>query len=140
MTKEVTVRIEGRQLGEAGVWEEPIITAARGSYHELNDRYYIQYEEQTEDQELIRNMLKISLSRVEMMKKGAAVSQMSFDINDDTEAVYQTPYGNLRFEVRTAKLTVEESAGEIKVSLEYALSSEDTHISDNRTLIKITSV
>ena len=141
MTKEVTVKVEGTQLGEAGVWEDPILLTARGSYHELNDRHYVQYEEETEEgRKLIRNMLKISLNRIEMTKKGAAVSQMTFDVNDITQASYQTPYGSLTFEVRTSKLTVEETKEQLEVRLEYALYSNDIHISDNRTMIKINAI
>ncbi len=140
MTREVTVRIEGRQMGESGTWDEPIIVTARGSYLELNNKHYIQYEEKTEEQELVSNMLKITLNRIDMTKKGATKSQMAFDINDVTEVIYQTPYGSLGFEVRTSKLTIEDTPDLINVDLEYALYSKDNHISDNRTAIMISSI
>lgn len=135
MTKEVSVTIEGIQLGTE---EEPIISTASGTYHLHNDKHYIQYNETVEDGEgMIKSIIKISRTQIEMTKKGAITSQMTFDLCEMTEAIYQTPFGSLFFEVKTSKIQVEELPGRIEVGLEYSLSSNGELMSDNRTLIKI---
>ena len=135
MTKDVTITIEGYQPGTE---EDPIIQSCSGTCRLHQDKYYIQYEELMEDGEgMIRNMMKLSLSQIEMTKKGAAASQMSFDINKETAAIYQTPYGSLSFQVKTDGIQLEESENRIEAVLTYALYSGDSHISDHRTIIRI---
>lgn len=138
MTKEILITIEGLQLGAE---EDPIIDTACGSYHLHNDRHYIQYEEKPEEGEgIIKNTMKIGLTQVEMTKKGAGSAQMTFDINQTSEAIYQTPYGNLCFEVKTSKLVISETPDKIQAKLEYALYSENSHLSDHEILITIVPV
>ncbi|MDF2485809.1 MAG: hypothetical protein K0R46_1977 [Herbinix sp.] len=135
MTKEVSITIEGIQLGSE---EAPIRMIASGVYHMHKDKHYIQYDEQSEDgQGSIKNMIKIGLTRIEMTKKGAGSSEMTFDLNQTTEVIYCTPYGTLVFEAKTSQITVEEKEEEIVVRLEYSLYTNEAPISDNRTTIRI---
>ena len=134
MTKNITITIEGYQPGTE---EEPIIQSYCGTCHLHQDKYYIQYDEVMEEEGSIRNLMKLSLTQIEMAKKGGAVSQLSFDISKETDAVYHTPYGNLSFQVRTDGIQLEESENQIEVVLTYALYSADSHISDHRTIIRI---
>ncbi len=138
MTKEVSIIIEGVQLGSE---EEPIIITASGTYHLHNDKHYIQYEEMSEEGHgSVQNRIKLSMTQVEMIKKSATNSQMSFDLNRRTEIIYQTPYGNLFFEAKTTLLTITETERLIEATLEYSLYSNDEPISDNRTIIRITAI
>jgi len=138
MTKEVSIIIDGVQIGTE---EEPIIMTASGTYHLQNDKHYIQYEEPSEDgQGTIKNRIKITPSQVEMTKKGASDSQMNFDLNHSTEIIYQTPYGNLFFEVKTNLLEVIETEKLIEVKLEYTLYSNGDLIAEHRTIIRINSL
>lgn len=138
MTKEVSITIAGVQLGTD---EEPIIMTASGTYHLHNDKHYIQYEERSEEGlGSVKNLIKLSLTRVEMTKQGAAKSQMDFDLNHRTEIIYQTPYGSLYFEARTTRLVITEAESLIEVTLEYSLFSKEEHISDNRTIIRISAI
>jgi uncharacterized beta-barrel protein YwiB (DUF1934 family) len=135
MTKDIIVNIEGRQLDSD---EMVMIFKADGVYHLQRQKHYIQYDEPTETEgAVIKNMIKISPNRIEITKKGAASSQMYFDIDQNTEAIYQTPYGNLCFQVKTSGITVEETENSILVKLEYTLYSEGSHLSDHRTVIMI---
>jgi uncharacterized beta-barrel protein YwiB (DUF1934 family) len=137
MTKEVVIIIEGTQIGAE---ESPILMTASGTYHRHHDKHYIQYEEPAEDgQGCIKNMVKIGASQIEMTKKGAASSEMRFDMNNKSEITYQTPYGSLFFESQTSQITIVEEEASIEVAMEYSLYSNNDRISDNRTIIRILS-
>lgn len=137
MTKEVSVKIEGLQLGSE---EEIITTMTTGTYHIHENRHYIQYEETLLEEEAIsKNTIKIAPNRIELTKKGANSSQMIFDLNESTEAVYQTPYGNLVLEIKTTKIILSEVPDKLLVEMEYSLSTNDSHLSDNRITMFITS-
>ncbi len=135
MTKDVIVTIEGRQLDSD---EMVMILKADGSYHLQHQKHFIQYEEPSESEgAVIKNLIKISPNRIEITKKGAASSQMYFDLDQNTEAIYHTPYGDLCFQVKTSQIFFEETENSILARLEYALYTEDSHLSDHRTVIMI---
>ncbi len=135
MTKEVIVNIEGRQLDSD---EMVIIIKVDGVYHLQHQKHFIQYDEPAETEDaVIKNMIKISPNRIEITKKGAAASQMNFDLDQNTEAIYQTPYGDLCFQIRTSGIFLEETENSILVKLEYALYSEGSQLSEHRTIIMI---
>jgi uncharacterized beta-barrel protein YwiB (DUF1934 family) len=137
MTKEVFVTIEGLQLGSE---EESVTTSTCGTYYLREDKHYIQYEETlSEGDGITRNTIKIAPRRIDLTKKGANCSQMIFDLNETTEAVYQTPYGNLILEIKTTKIVFYEAPEKLQVELEYSLSTNGSHLSDNRIIIIITT-
>lgn len=137
MTKEVSVIIEGLQLGSE---EEPVITVASGIYHFHNDRHYIQYDEKSEDGEgITKNTIKIALTKIELSKKGANSTQMIFDLEEETLAVYHTPFGSMSFDVKTTEITLSEAPDKIQVKLLYSLSANAAHLSSNQIKILITS-
>ncbi|MHB8129386.1 MAG: YwiB family protein [Mobilitalea sp.] len=137
MTKEVSIKIEGLQLESE---EEIITTMTTGTYHLHENRHYIQYDEALLEEEAItKNMIKITPKRIELAKKGANSSQMIFDLNESTEAIYQTPYGNLVLEIMTTKIILSEEPDKLLVEMEYSLSTNDSHLSDNRITMSITS-
>jgi len=137
MKKEVSIVIEGAQLGSE---EEPVVMTASGTYHLHKDRHYILYDEKSEEGEgIIKSTVKIALTKIELSKKGANCSQMVFDINEETIAIFQTPFGNLSFDVKTSEIILEESPDKLQVKLEYSLSSNDSIVSNNRIIILIES-
>jgi uncharacterized beta-barrel protein YwiB (DUF1934 family) len=136
MTKEVSIIIEGLQLGSE---EEPVVTAVSGIYHLHNDRHYIQYDEKSEEGEgITKNTIKIALTKIELSKKGANSTQMIFDLNEETFAIYQTPFGSMSFDVKTTEITMDEAPDKIQVKLTYSLSANASHISNNQIMILIT--
>jgi uncharacterized beta-barrel protein YwiB (DUF1934 family) len=135
MTKYITVTIEGSQLDND---EAPIVLSCNGTYHLHNDMYYVQYDEVIEEgKESIKNRMKISQTQIEMIKKGSGASQITFDLDQDTQAIYRTPYGSLCFEVKTSDIRVKELEELIEAELEYTLYSEGALLSSHRTIIRI---
>ncbi len=138
MTKDIIVTIEGRQLDAD---EMVMIFKADGVYHLQHGKHFIQYDEPAETAgAVIKNMIKISPKRIEITKKGAASSLMYFDLDQNTEAIYQTPYGDLRFEVRTSGILLEETETTLLVKLEYTLYTEGSHLSDHKTVIIVQAI
>ena len=135
MTREITISIEGLQPGQA---QDSIRVKAQGTYDIRNGMHYIHYEEVSEDNgDISSNLIKISTQRIEMIKKGSISTQMSFDLRNDTKALYQTPFGNLNFNIHTVYLKVKEREEELIAELHYSLSSEEDLISDNAIIIKV---
>jgi uncharacterized beta-barrel protein YwiB (DUF1934 family) len=135
MTKEITVIIEGLQLGEEA---EAIKTTASGVYQYRNGKHFIHYDEKIENgKEITKNTIKISQSQIDIMKRGSSNSHMVFNLGEPTRSVYETPYGSLVFIIHTTIINVEEYPNEIRVKLQYTLSSENSHLSDNHITIKI---
>lgn len=135
MTKEVLITISGVQKGSK---DEPVVITASGTYHFANERHYVQYEEKVEDADLIlKNIIKISPEKIILMKKGAQSSQMIFDLHQEDQAVYQTPYGSFSFTTDTKSIVLRETADRIEVRMEYSLSSDSSKVSDNEILIII---
>lgn len=137
MTKEVLISIEGLQLGSE---EEPIITKVTGTYHFTNGRHYIQYEEKSEEEAITKNSIKITPAKVTLSKKGITNSVMEFIMDEVTQAIYNTPYGNLIFHIKTSFMLLEESKDLIEMKMGYSLSSDASKLSDNRISIKISSI
>ena len=133
MTKNVIVKIEGYQSGTT----EGIKTKAPGIYSLLNGRHYIQYSEKLpESNVIVRNTIKIGETQVVLSKKIKGNSQMVFDLEEVTQTSYQTPYGNLTFDIKTSSITLKETPDQIELTMDYSLSAESNHVSDNN--IKIT--
>ncbi len=144
MNGNVSIFIEGIVHGEE---ESRITTKASGKYHVLDDVHILKYMESavirdentdTIDKEFISNdvdclnMIKISPGIVEMMKTGDNSTHMVFDLSKPTQSVYETPYGNLYFQIQTTRIDIEEKEKKLILNMEYSLSHEDSHISDNR--------
>ncbi len=137
MTKEVLIRIEGRQIGSE---DEPIITTVPGVYHNTRGKHYVQYEEVVEGVAAVsKNMIKIEPSKVVLTKKLVKTSEMVFDREGTTRLDYPTPYGDLIFDLKTYSILVTDETDRLEVYMEYSLSSDSAHVSDNSILITIAS-
>lgn len=141
MTKEVTIKIKGIQLG---MEEEFLTLTAPGIYHLTNGKHYIQYDEKLEDNPaVLRNTLKISSSSVLLIRKAGQQNQhsrMLFELNETTQTTYPTPYGSLPLDIKTKSIRLAEASDNIEVILEYSLYSDDSPLSDNVLSILIEAV
>lgn len=136
MTKDVIVKIEGSQSGT----DEGIKTKAHGIYHFTNGNHYIQYNEKLPESNVIsKNTIKISPLQVILTKRVRENSQMIFDLEEITQTTYQTPYGNLTFDIKTSSIKLHETTEKIELIMDYSLSAEANHVSDNNIIITVSS-
>ncbi len=134
MTKEVMVTIDGLQPGDD---ESLVSVTVPGIWHYRDGIHYIRYEEEAEDVGIIKNLLKLTPQKIEIKKAGIQSARMVFDTAEPTQACYHTPYGDLLLQIKTTGLVFAESPEEILATLYYTLSSDESHISDNQTTIRV---
>ena len=136
MKEKISITIEGsvRDMDESS----SITTNAVGEYYQVEDMHIIQYKEPAnkEDKGSI-NTVKASPSLVEMVKSGENSTNMTFDLKKETYSVYETPYGSLNFQVNTKNINIVEKINEIIITMEYSLSHNNNHISDNQIKIVV---
>lgn len=138
MTKNVLISIKGFEIGGPG---EDITVEAKGDYHYIDGKHYIRYDETIDELGMItNNLIKISPSQIEIIKKGVANTTMTFELGDITIANYKVPYGNLLLEIGTYLMSVDISDKLITVLLNYRLISNNEVISTNQTEINVTPV
>lgn len=138
MTKDINITIIGKQKG---MEEDAVTITASGSYHLMNGKHFIQYDEvNAENGSMIKSSLKISNAELAFTKKDVHPTQMFFVQNMPTQMDYQTPYGCLILDVNTKVIELQESSDQIDVRLEYTLSNNDSPISENILHIIIKSV
>jgi uncharacterized beta-barrel protein YwiB (DUF1934 family) len=138
MTKEVSITIEGLQLGAE---EEPVVLKATGTYYFSKDNHYIQYEEREQEKSnAIRSTIKITPSQVTLLKKGEQLSQMVFDLEEITKTEYQTGYGSLLLDIRTKSIDLKEMPERLELKMSYTLSAGDSPLSENIITITIDSI
>jgi uncharacterized beta-barrel protein YwiB (DUF1934 family) len=136
MKEKISITIEGivRDMDESS----SITTNGVGEYSQVEDMHIIQYKElaNEEDKGSI-NTIKASPSLVEMAKSGENSTNMTFDLKKETYSVYETPYGSLNFQVNTKNINIVEKPNEIIITMEYSLSHNNNHISDNQIKIVV---
>lgn len=151
MNRDVSILIEGIVRGEK---EDRIITKALGQYIKLDDVHILSYKESAVDRSNVDedsfskdedavNTIKISPGLVEMIKSGENSTHMTFDLDQPTQSVYDTPYGSLYFQIHTSTIDIEDNISNkliLTLTMEYSLSHESSHISDNQINLVISEV
>lgn len=153
MNRNVNIFIEGNVRGES---DDGIITKALGLYTKINEVHILSYKESAVNrddksdnidkkslglEEDCLNTIKISPGLVEMIKSGENSTHMTFDMTRSTQSVYDTPYGSLHFQICTSRIDIEDNmAGKLILHMDYSLSHDDSHISDNQIYLVINEV
>ena len=138
MTKDVLITIRGvHTLDHEDNDVEMII---RGDYYQKNGKHYILYEEILEGaEERVKNVIKISPSSMDIIKKGVTNSRMLFEKNKKNLSCYSTPVGNLVIGIQANHFYVEEQENSIKVNVDYSLDINYEHMSDCRICVDVPS-
>lgn len=138
MTKDVLITIRGvHTLDHEDNDVEMII---RGDYYQQNGKHYILYEEILEGaEERVKNVIKISPSSMDIIKKGVTNSRMLFEKNKKNLSCYSTPVGNLVIGIQANHFYVEEQENSIKVNVDYSLDINYEHMSDCRICVDVQS-
>ena len=138
MTKDVLITIRGvHTLDHEDNDVEMII---RGDYYQKNGKHYILYEEILEGaEERVKNVIKISPSSMDIIKKGVTNSRMLFEKNKKNLSCYSTPVGNLVIGIQANHFSLEEQENSIKVNVDYSLDINYEHMSDCRICVDVQS-
>ena len=121
MTNEVLITIRGYEYAD-GSWQEPVITSARGKYIFRSGHHFISYEEELpEDGGSTKNLIKFGPGYLAVTRKGALSSRMEMDNRKRSLALYETPVGQLEFELEAGHLTLEERDNHLELHAVYSL-------------------
>lgn len=138
MTKDVLITIRGVHTLDHE--DNDVEMIVRGDYYQKNGKHYILYEEILEGaEERVKNVIKISLSSMDIIKKGVTNSRMLFEKNKKNLSCYSTPVGNLVIGIQANHFYVEEQENSIKVNVDYSLDINYEHMSDCRICVDVQS-
>ncbi|MCI5622391.1 MULTISPECIES: DUF1934 domain-containing protein [Anaerostipes] len=128
MTKDVLINISGLQVDVDS--DEPIEVMTTGAYYLKNGKHYILYDEIAEDNEVVKNILKIGPQTVELTKKGGSSSHMVFEKGKENLSYYDTPFGSLLLGVNTSSIEWKEQENHMKLRVNYDLTINSDHVSN----------
>ncbi|MFR8070989.1 MAG: DUF1934 domain-containing protein [Clostridium sp.] len=138
MTKDVLITIRGVHILDHE--DNDVEMIVRGDYYQKNGKHYILYEEILEGaEERVKNVIKISPSSMDIIKKGVTNSRMLFEKNKKNLSCYSTPVGNLVIGIQANHFYVEEQENSIKVNVDYSLDINYEHMSDCRICVDVQS-
>lgn len=138
MTKDVLITIRGVHTLDHE--DNDVEMVVRGDYYQKNGKHYILYEEILEGaEERVKNVIKISPSSMDIIKKGVTNSRMLFEKNKKNLSCYSTPVGNLVIGIQANHFYVEEQENSIKVNVDYSLDINYEHMSDCRICVDVQS-
>ena len=138
MTKDVLITIRGVHTLDHE--DNDVEMIVRGDYYQKNGKHYILYEEILEGaEERVKNVIKISPSSMDIIKKGVTNSRMLFEKNKKNLSCYSTPVGNLVIGIQANHFYVEEQENSIKFNVDYSLDINYEHMSDCRICVDVQS-
>ena len=140
MTKDVLIAIKGLQFEETEDAEE-IEVIQRGQYYQRNGSHYLMYEEPVEGtNDTILNRIKFTDNEVQVTKKGAVNTTLSFRENEKNMTNYATPFGNLVMGIHTHQIDLNIQEEKIMVHVDYALDVNYEFLADCRITIAVTAL
>jgi len=140
MTKDVLIAIKGMQF-EGAEDPEEIEVIQRGQYYERNGAHYLMYDEPVEgSSEIIKNRIKFRENEVQVAKKGAVNTTLTFTKNEKNMTNYSTPFGNLVIGIDTQAINLEMSESKMDIKVDYALDINYEFLADCKISIEVSSL
>lgn len=140
MTKDVLIAIKGLQFEESEDAEE-IEVIQRGQYFQRNGSHFLVYEEPIEgSSDTILNRIKFKEDEVQVTKKGAVNTMLSFRKNEKNMTNYATPFGNLVMGIHTHQIDLNMQEDKMLVHVDYALDVNYEFLADCKITITATSL
>lgn len=137
MTKNVLIKIIGVQQDDAGEISSSE-TVVHGEYYFRNGSHYILYEETDGDSgKTVKNSLKFKGSILELTRKGALQSRMTFEAGKRHTADYATPFGMLQMETDTSRILLSEEEERFRIKADYDLWANGVLLSKCKLTINI---
>ncbi len=140
MTKDVLIAIKGMQFEGA---EDPdeIEVIQRGQYYERNGSHYLMYEEPVEGTtEIIKNRIKFKENEVQVAKKGAVNTTLTFTKNEKNMTNYATPFGNLVVGIDTRGIALDLQEDKMDIKVDYSLDINYEFLADCKISIVVTAL
>lgn len=140
MTKDVLIAIKGMQF-EGAEDPEEIEVIQRGQYYERNGSHYLLYDEPVEgSSDIIRNRIKFKENEVQVAKKGAVNTTLTFTKNEKNMTNYATPFGNLVVGIDTQRIALEMAEERMGIQVDYALDINYEFLADCKISIEVSAL
>ena len=129
MTKDVLITISGIQMIDEE--DSDVEMIVRGDYYQKNGKHYILYEEMMEGfTGKVKNVINISPSGMDIIKKGIANTHMQFEKNKKNLSCYTTPLGDMVVGIQANRIKINEEPDSLLVNVDYSLDINYEHLSD----------
>lgn len=125
MTK-IFVSTIGHQKDLEGSCEK-VAHGAEGQYFFRNNKHYVKYDDSCmDDENVIRTTLKTDGETLNIFRRGAVDTDMTFVVGKTTRTAYRTPYNLMELEISTKKLDIAmgEAAGQMELCYDMAVNGE----------------
>lgn len=140
MTKDVLIAIKGMQF-EGATDPEEIEVIQRGQYYERNGAHYLLYDEPVEGtSDIIKNRIKFKENEVQVAKKGAVNTTLTFTRNEKNMTNYATPFGNLVVGIDTQRIALDMSELKMDIKVDYALDINYEFLADCKISIEVSAL
>ena len=140
MTKDVLIAIKGMQF-EGATDPEEIEVIQRGQYYERNGAHYLLYDEPVEGtSDIIKNRIKFKENEVQVAKKGAVNTTLTFTKNEKNMTNYATPFGNLVVGIDTQRIALDMSEQKMDIKVDYALDINYEFLADCKISIEVSAL
>lgn len=140
MTKDVLIAIKGMQF-EGETDPEEIEVIQRGQYYERNGSHYLLYDEPVEGtSDIIKNRIKFKENEVQVAKKGAVNTTLTFTKNEKNMTNYATPFGNLVIGIDTQRIALDMSEKRMDIKVDYALDINYEFLADCKISIEVSAL
>ena len=122
MTKDILINISGLQMDVDP--NDPIEMMTTGAYYLRNGKHYILYDELSEDNEIVKNVIKIGPKSVELTRKGGCkVSSCEYGMSLRSRDLTFLKDGN------TSNIDWIEEEEQMHLKVDYDLSMNSDHVS-----------
>ena len=135
MNKSASINLLSHQKTDSGI--EEIKISSKGVYSLINGRHFVKYDEETEDGQKNKVLLKFEDDFFEMTKSGEVSSTLHFEEGLKTEGLYKTPYGAFLIETDTQKLDIDIKENGICIQITYELAIDGEYVADCNIDIEI---
>lgn len=139
MTRDVLITISGFQLGEGDEEGDQVEVITAGDYFLKNGSHYILYDEISENQDVIKNTIKVQPWGLDIFKRGSLSSHMTFEKDKKNVSRYVTPFGEIMVGINTNEIQINEGEDCLRVRVAYSLDINYRHISECTIALDIQS-
>ena len=141
MTEDILISVRGLHTLDTEQEEEQtdeLEMTMPGKYYFRNGKHYVLFEETDEEsQSVVKNRFKLAPDRLEISKKGATNTTMTFQRGEKSSSWYGTPVGDVQLGIEVTDMELTEGEDEIEMNVAYALEMNSEHVSDARIRLRI---
>ncbi len=126
MADNVLLSILSRQENDGEKNETEMIAAAQ--HYIKNGRHYFCYDDDDGDGNIVRNVMRISDGRADVMRKSSKKIYMAFKSGEKSITSYPTPAGDMTMLISTEEVSVRPKAENFGAVIRYGLTLNNVYV------------